>query len=293
VIRDQRAEKGEGFLLEDIEYLSHAGRPLLGRLCRPVTRGPNPVVVSVHGGAWTSGDRMQDWPTYQYLARNGIAVFSIDFRQPPHGRFPEPVADINYAVRWLKQNAARFGLESRRVGGVGFSSGGHQLALSALQPFHADYCSIELPGSHPEITAELDFLVLCYAVLSPVARYAMVTSRGIENLIASHNAYWPNVEAMAAGDPQLIVERDEADCLPPMLLIQGVVDGNLPDGTTERFARAYAACGGVVETEIYDDGPHGFMRLPGSEAAADDARERILRYVRTALGADLEPGIRE
>jgi acetyl esterase len=293
VIRDQRAEKGEGFLLEDVEYLSHGGRPLLGRLCRPVTRGPNPVVISVHGGAWTSGDRMQDWSTYQYLASNGIAVFSVDFRQPPEARYPQPVADINYAVRWLKRNAARFGMDGRRIGGIGFSSGGHQLALNALRPFHEDYRSIEVHGSDPDTTAELDFVVLCYAVLSPLARYEMVTARGIENLISSHHAYWPSVADMEAGDPQLIVERGEAERLPPMLLIQGVVDENLPDGTAERFARAYAAGGGVVETEIYESGPHGFMRLPGSEAAASDARERILRFVRAELAAELELGVSE
>src|SRR6516162_11688042 len=108
---------------EDLEYLRpEGGAPLLARYYRPEGGGPFPAVLEVHGGAWTSGDRLNNIAIGEYLAGHGIVVLSIDFRMPPAVRYPETVADVNFGIRFLKANATRFATRSQLVGGLGTSS---------------------------------------------------------------------------------------------------------------------------------------------------------------------------
>jgi acetyl esterase len=123
---------------EELEYLRPAGTtPLLARHYRPEGAGPFPAVLEVHGGAWTSGDRLNNVAIGEYLAAHGIVVLSIDFRMPPAARYPETVADVNFGIRFLKANAERFSTRAELVGGLGTSSGGHLLLLNAIRAIRA------------------------------------------------------------------------------------------------------------------------------------------------------------
>ena len=186
---------------EDLEYHRPAGSaPLLARYYRPEGRGPFPGVLEVHGGAWTSGDRLNNVAIGEYLAAHGIVVLSIDFRMPPAARYPDTVADVNFGIRFLKANAQRFATRRGLVGGLGTSSGGHLLLLNALRPHDARYAAAPLPGSD----ASLAFAVACWPVADPLARYRAVIERGNDRLAEAHHQFWPSEEAMAEGSPQLI-----------------------------------------------------------------------------------------
>ena len=87
---------------EDIEYLRHGGKPLLARLYRPKGAGPASALVEVHGGAWTSGDRLNNAVIATTLAAAGSVVLSLDFRMPPEAGYPASIADINLGIRFLK-----------------------------------------------------------------------------------------------------------------------------------------------------------------------------------------------
>src|SRR6185312_2440356 len=101
----------------DLEY-----RPgLQARLYRPKGDGPFPALVEVHGGAWASGDRLNNAPLDEALAKSGIVVLAVDFRMPPEWRYPHSIADINLATRWLKSHALEFGSRRELVGGLGTS----------------------------------------------------------------------------------------------------------------------------------------------------------------------------
>jgi len=178
---------------EDIEYLRPEGSaPLLARYYRPEGAGPFPAVLEVHGGAWTSGDRLNNVAIGEYLAARGIVVLSIDFRMPPAVRYPETVADVNFGIRFLKTNAGRFATRIDLVGGLGTSSGGHLLLLNALRPRDPRYASIPLPG----VDAGLAFAVACWPVADPLARYRAVRERGNERLVEAHRQFWPSEDAM-------------------------------------------------------------------------------------------------
>jgi acetyl esterase/lipase len=271
----------------DLEYQRHDRAPLLARLYRPIGPGdaarPFPALVDVHGGAWASGDRLNNAPLDAALAKSGIVVLAVDFRMPPEWRYPHSIADINLATRWLKAHAPEFGSRRELVGGLGTSSGGHQLLLSALKPADPRYAALSLPEA-PAEDARLPYIVLCWPISDPLARYQMVREKGNANLVKAHDAYWASEAEMAEGNPQLILDRGEAGVLPPAIVIQGTADDNVTPDMADRFAAAYRARGGQLQLDKFDGQPHTFIpRNPASEASAR-ATERIRDFVLAQTG---------
>lgn len=262
---------------EDIAYRETEAGPLLARLYRPSGEGPFPAVVSVHGGRWVSADRLTNTVMDQAMAQAGIVVMALDFRMPPAVRYPEPVADINFAIRWLKQSASRFGSAPALVGGIGTSSGGHQLMLNVLRPRDPRYAAIPLHGSDTD--ASLPYAIACWPVLDPLARYRMAKQKNMELHVKSHDAYWAGEAEMAEGNPQLIVERGESRSLPPLLLIQGTGDTTVPPEMTQRFAEAWRTHNGPVTLETFAGKAHTFITTEPEDPASKAAIAAVIRFV--------------
>jgi acetyl esterase/lipase len=265
--------------VRDLEYQRADGAPLLARLYRPQGGGPFPAMVDVHGGAWASGDRLNNGPLDEALAKSGIVVLAIDFRMPPSHRYPASIADVNFAVRWLKTHAAEYGSRRELVGGLGTSSGGHQLLLSALQPAAPDFVALPLAEA-PHEDARLPYLVLCWPISDPLARYRMVREKGNSRLVESHDAYWHSEAEMAAGNPQLILERGDAALpLPPAIVVQGTGDDNVTPDMADRFAAAYRARGGELALHKFAGQPHTFIMRDPASADARRATELLRDFV--------------
>jgi acetyl esterase/lipase len=261
---------------EDVEYLRpEGGEPLLARFYRPDGAGPFPAVLEVHGGAWTMGDRLNNTAIGDYLAAHGIVVLSIDFRMPPAMRYPETVADVNYGIRYLKANAARFSTRPDLVGGLGTSSGGHLLLLNALRPRDCRYAALPLAGDD----AGLAFAVLCWPVADPLARYRAVRERGNTRLVAAHDQFWPSESAMGEGSPQLILDRGEPVETPPALIMQGTADDNLTADMARNFATAYGKAGGAIAFHEFAGEPHAFIARDPAAPNAQRALGLIAEFI--------------
>jgi len=117
------------------------------RIYQPQGPGPFPALIDVHGGAWSAGDRFQNEGADRALAASGLVVAAIDFRVAPKHPYPAQVQDIHYGIRWLKANAARFNADPATVGGLGTSSGGHGIVLSAMRPYDLRYRALPLTGA--------------------------------------------------------------------------------------------------------------------------------------------------
>ncbi|MSO77154.1 MAG: alpha/beta hydrolase [Alphaproteobacteria bacterium] len=275
-----------GVDVRDIEYARPDGIPLMARLYTPAGKGPFPGVVEVHGGAWTTNDRLTNEAIHRPLAESGVVVMAIDFRMPPVAVYPASIQDINLAVRWLKANAPDLGVAPEHVGGLGTSSGGHQLALAALRPHDPRYAALPLAGgTKPD--ARLAFMALCWSIVDPLARYRMVKAKSIERLVAAHDAYWPDEAAMDEGNPQRLLDRGEPAELPPALLIQGTNDDNVTPDMAARFAAAYRKAGGDFQLETFPGEPHAFIARDPNAHGAKRAIALIVDFVhaktRTAM----------
>lgn len=264
--------------IEDIEYLRIDGQPLLARLYRPKGNGPFPAVVGVHGGAWTSGDRNNNQVIDQALAAVGVVVLALDFRLAPQATYPASVADVNFGVRWLKARAPQLASRPDWVGAVAGSSGAHQMLLSALRPRDARYAAAMTPDV-AGIDADVSYMVACWPIADPLARYRMAMARGNERLVKAHHDYFGSEEAMTEGNPQLILERGENGALPSLLMLQGTKDDNVTPDMAETFAAAYRKRGGRVQLETFPDQPHTFVTREPDSAASHKAIEVIRGFV--------------
>lgn len=260
--------KFSDYTTEDIAYLRHGNEPLMLRLLRPHGPGPFPLVVDLHGGAWTQGDLNVCRDRDEVLVRAGFATAALDFRHAGNG-YPTSLADINYAVRWLKAQADGLGLDASRVGISGQSSGGHLAMLMAMRPQDRRYASVELEPQVPVTTAHVQCVGMTWPVINPFSRYrhALRLRQGAEppswtaNIPERHDIYWRTEDNMAEGNPLLALERGEAVETPPALWVQGqpdeIHDYRDPDSALdlnepERFAARYREAGGEIDL-IYVD----------------------------------------
>lgn len=84
-----------------------------------------PWVLMIHGGSWNSGEREQLKGTNEYFAEHGISVVAISYRLAPHWLWPAPREDALSAVRFVKANAEKMGVDPERWVVFGRSAGGH------------------------------------------------------------------------------------------------------------------------------------------------------------------------
>lgn len=269
--------------IEEVEFLRHDGQPYMARVFRPRGRGPFPAVIEAHGGAWCEGNRANNDTINQEVAKGGIVVAAIDFRNPPVATYPGSVADVNYGVRWLKSQAARFNTRPELVGSMGTSSGGHLVVLNALKPDDPRYAAVPLPDG-AKFDAHVPYVVSFWPVICPLGRYRdrkakpageqVYQNRG--GAVAQQERYWLTEEAMGEGSPLLALERGDTVEFPHIFYIQNPADELHPRHLMEGFINAYRAKGGKLETHFFT-GPK--YDLPRSDPASQGAKDAVAAAV--------------
>nr|WP_176392459.1 alpha/beta hydrolase [Sphingomonas sp. CDS-1] len=287
------------FVVKDVEYLRHGDLSLLARTYVPEGDGPFPCVVDLHGGGWSIFDRTRGERLHEALASNGISVVALDFRQGVEGAYPISLTDIHYGIRWVKANADQFKTRPDIVGATGNSTGGHQAMLISMRPEDPRYAALLAPPGGEGLDARLAFVVMLWPVINPYGRYRY--AKGMmgtaeepswaAGIIPMHDNYWRTEEAMAEGNPMLLLERGEPAELAPAMWVQSTQDQvhNYRDpssdfeGTeSERFTANYQKAGGSIET-LYFDAPMMFAtahaELPESVAALQAIADFIHKTV--------------
>ncbi|HTU23114.1 MAG TPA: alpha/beta hydrolase [Gemmataceae bacterium] len=93
-----------------------------------------PVVIFVHGGEWTRGDKANVSYKPKFLNENGIVFVSINYRLTPPAKHPAHVQDVASSVRWVHDHAAKIGGDANKIVLMGHSAGCHLVTLVALDP---------------------------------------------------------------------------------------------------------------------------------------------------------------
>lgn len=194
----------------------------------PSGEGPFPVIVSIHGGSWTSGTRDQGLAVIQ--VERGYAVANIDYRLAPKSIWPAQVEDAKAAVRWLRANARRFDLDPWRIGVIGLSAGGHIGAVLGTSSGVAALEGIELgnPDQSSRVQAVVDYFGP--SDLTKIKQQALPCIPGDPNdpneppsqLLGCTLPLCP--ETAATANPITYVTPDD----PPFLLLHGTGDCLVP-----------------------------------------------------------------
>jgi acetyl esterase len=229
---------------------------------------------------------MQDEPVTRRLAARGIVVFAVDFRLGSAYPYPAQVDDVNYATRWIKLRAPEFNALPHQLGGLGSSSGGNTLLLSCMRSRDAHYGSLPLQGGEHH-DASVSYAICLWPVLDPHERYLFAERTGRDDIVGNSRIYFDTDSAMHDASAPGLLGRELNLALPPVLLIQGKADANLPWQTSERFATEYGRAGGSCELALFEDAAHGFMLEPSpdTERALGLIARFIARHAPVALSA--------
>lgn len=124
----------EPLFKQDLAYGKHKDQRL--DLYAPVGVTNAPIMVYVHGGGWTKGDKKQVGEKANFFAENDWLFISTNYRLLPDGKHPNNAEDVATALAWAHNHATEYGGDPNRLFLMGHSAGGHLAALVATDPRH-------------------------------------------------------------------------------------------------------------------------------------------------------------
>ena len=201
---------------------------------------PVPCVVCIHGGGWRVNRRIWFEPFAQYLAANGFAAVTIDYRMLPAVTIKECVYDSKAAVRWVRANAETYGIDPQRIGAIGASAGAHLVALLGTT---ADVPELEGSGGNAEQSGAVQAVV---GIATPSFRISddmgWITRRGLSKDEVKLISPYENISAKSA----------------PLYLIHGTSDETVPPKNSQELYDRYQEFGVPVEVTWIPEEGHGF-----------------------------------
>ncbi|MEE4453090.1 alpha/beta hydrolase [Novosphingobium resinovorum] len=275
---------GEAVVYPAMTYADLQGfRPLTLDLYLPKTRkGPLPVIVLIHGGGWIFGDTRHegafaDLPkVLAEIAAQGFGVASVEYRFGSEAPFPAALKDVKTAIRWLRANAAEFGLDAGHFVTWGGSAGGQLSAIAAtncgvaaLEPDTAPGYGAVLHGPPTSVSDCVQGAVAWYGA------YDFTRPIGGPFPIEQHPYFGCKPEGCTKEQleaPSAAHYLDPGD--PPMLLVHGSADKSAPPAQSTHFLELLRAKGIPAELVMIHGADHGF-RAP-TEAATLEAHRKAL-----------------
>ncbi|WP_371528844.1 alpha/beta hydrolase [Streptomyces sp. NBC_01283] len=242
------------------------GRPLELDLWLPEAgRGPAPLVLFVHGGAWRRGRRddmglrTRHWNPgpFARIAAAGFAVACADYRLSGEALFPAPLDDLRTALRWLELRAPELGVDTARTVVWGESAGGHLASLLALDP--------AAPATGAVIWYAPSDLTVPRGPFDP---HSATTPEAL--LLGAAPATVP--ERALAASPVARVHR----AAPPFLLVHGERDTMVPATHSEALAARLREVGAPVELHTVPGADHGWYGV--TDDAVEDLFAHSLRF---------------
>ena len=201
--------------------------------------GVRGAVVICPGGAYVKRATHEGEGYAKYLSSIGVHAFVLHYRVSPY-RFPYPLLDARRAVRYVRANAEKYGIDPERIAIMGSSAGGH---LAALTSTYKEPIAGEGVDALDEVDYRPNAQILCYPVLD-----VMGHANSYVNLIGpgfgfSHKRY----------TPYILAERDT----PPLFLWHTSSDAGVDVNNSLRYAERLHEFGISIEMHVYPVGGHG------------------------------------
>jgi acetyl esterase/lipase len=259
----------------DLVYATVGGKNLALDLHLPTGIRHPPLLVFVHGGAWTTGSKAQ-YPTF--LVDRGFAVASVEFRSSNDAPFPAAVFDIKAAIRYLRAKADHYGYRADRIAIVGASSGGHLAELVGVS--NGEQALEGSEGEYLHESSSVQAIVSYFGASDLTTILAQSTPVGLavrapalQRLLGAAPDKVPERAKLAS--PIFHVDRND----PPILLLHGDQDTQMPLNQVYEMQWAYEQVGLHAEVLIlhgvdHDAGP--FFR--------DAPVERVVKFLKHTIG---------
>jgi acetyl esterase/lipase len=253
-----RLHDDEVEILRDLRYAPHGRRGLLDVYRRRGTEAGAgaPVLLQVHGGAWTLGSKDgQGIPLLLHMAARGWVCVAINYRLSPRDPFPAQLVDVKRAIAWIREHGPSYGADPAFVAVTGGSAGGHLAALAALTPGDPEY----QPGFEDADT-RVQAAAPHYGVYDLAGATGARSARLMRDRFLAPRVLRKDprkeMEAFEKASPLLRVTADA----PPFLVVHGHSDSLVGVDQARQFVRALREVA---------SGPVAYAELPGAQHAFD------------------------
>jgi acetyl esterase/lipase len=243
---------------KNIPYAPEHGKRGLLDVYRPAagTDGRAPVLLQVHGGAWTIGNKdQQGIPLMQHLAAKGWVCVAINYRLAPRDPFPAQIVDVKRAIAWIRDHIAEYGGDPDYIAITGGSAGGHLTALAAVTANDPDY-QPGFEGADTSVAVAVPhYGVYDFAGSTGLRSAELMRDKFLAPRVVKHS-WADDPDVFEAGTPLLQVDKDAPD----FFVIHGAHDSLVAVDQARLFVARLREISGA--TVVYAE-------LPGTQHAFD------------------------
>lgn len=264
----------------DVEYGRGGNERLYLDLARPQQLTEvAPCILVIHGGAWRAGNRRSHTDLVLKLAQAGYVAATVQYRFCPDNPFPAQIEDVKCAVRFLRAHADRYGIDSTRIGAIGFSAGAHlSMLLGVMGP--AD--GLEGNGGWAEFDSQVQAVV---AFFGPTDLTANDLPNASQQLVRDFlgGTLQERLEAYKAASPITYVSKGDA----PLLMFQGTRDPLVPHTQAYRMVEALTKAEVPGRVELLVGQAHGWGGAELNHTLEQSFKffeARLLRNARKPIG---------
>jgi acetyl esterase/lipase len=257
----------------DVVYATVNGSPLHLDIYQPPDHPSQsrPAIILIHGGGWSAFDKSTMQSMGEFLARSGFVAFAVDYRlfDGKENRWPAQLDDVQRAVRWVRANAEKYGVDPEHIGAFGHSAGAQLAALLGMEDTR-DNSDAALAKYSSRVQAVVD--------ISGPADFT--TDRDVDGDLFLTNFlggdYAKHPELWREASPVFHVSKNDA----PFLIMHGTQDHEVPISQSQELNDKLTAAGVSVSFIKVDDA-HTFEAPENRRRLAIESRTFFYKYLST------------
>jgi acetyl esterase/lipase len=255
-----------------VEY-SNVGAKMEMDIVRPKNQtGPAPAVLLIHGGGFRAGKRQSYLQQANRLAERGYVAATASYRLAPRNQFPSSVEDAKAAVRFLRANAAKYGIDPDRIGAWGGSAGGHLVLMLGLT---SDITEFEGTGPNREFSSKVQAVINYYGPTDFTQSYSKSVDAADVLPLWLGGHLDQNRKIHQKASPINWVNPNAA----PTLSLHGTKDAYVAYEHSVQLTERLINAGVEAELETFSGAGHGF-KGPDAERAETLAFQFLDRHLR-------------
>ena len=230
---------------------------------------PRPAVILIHGGGWSAFDKSTMRGMGGFLSRSGFVAFSVDYRlfKAGENRWPAQLDDVQRAVRWVRANASKYGVDPDHIGAFGHSAGAQLAALLGME---------ETRDNSDPALAKYSSRVQAVVDVSGPSDFTVNHDPDGDAFLTSFlgASYSKDPELWRDASPVFHVSKKDA----PFLIVHGTQDQDVPIAQAQELYDKLKSAG-VPATFIKVDDVHTFRSPDSRMQLALESREFFSRYL--------------
>jgi len=274
-------------VIHNLRYREGSNKLWTLDLCLPSLKEgeSKPAIVVIHGGGWIEGDkssfasRNDGVPgNIEDFAALGFVAATINYRLAREAPYPAAIEDCQCAIRWLRAHAREYHIDARHIGAYGNSAGGHLALLLGMED------KVVVPKDDPngKLSSRVQAVASDSGPIDLLGQYRQNRLRQVVSQFMGGAPEGDRFGVYQRASPLNLIRPDT----PPLLLIYGGADEQVPVESADQFVTALGRAGLRDVTyhrlAFVDHCPHSLIRIPSMQRAVDEFFIRTLMNPETA-----------